>query len=71
MGERFKLFLRLLSAVLGWLLTAYMVYLFFLYLWSTFNYIVPNGAFVLALIFTALVVGYIAWRQFFSSAGEQ
>lgn len=63
--------MRLLSAVLGWLLTAYMVYLFFLYLWSTFNYIVPNGAFVLALIFTALVVGYIAWRQFFSSAGEQ
>jgi len=70
MGERLRLFFRLLSAVFGWLLTAYMVYLFFLYLWSTFNYITPNGAFVLALLFTAIAVGYIAWRQFFTREGE-
>jgi len=71
MGERLRWFLRLLSALLGWLLTAYMVYLFFLYLWSTFNYVVPNGAFILALILTAPLVGFIAWKNFFTPSGEE
>jgi len=64
MGERFKNLLNLVKVILGWIFTAYMVYLFFLYLWSTFNYIVPKASFVLALLFTAPVVGYIGWKYF-------
>ncbi len=62
MFERFKLAWKVFSAALGWLLTAYFVYLFFLYMWSTFEYIFPKGAFVLALLVTAPVVGYIGWK---------
>jgi len=59
---RFKPIFQTFRAVLGWLFTAYMVYLFFLYLWSTFDRFFPKVGFVLALIITALVVGYFAWK---------
>jgi len=62
MWQRFSAVWKAFSAALGWLLTAYFVYLFFLYLWSTFEYLFPKGAFVLALVITAAVVGYIGWR---------
>ena len=62
MLERVKLVWKVFSAALGWLLTAYFVYLFFLYMWSTFEYIFPKGAFVIALLITALLVGYIGWK---------
>ncbi len=61
MLQRYKLWLSAISALFGWILTAYFVYLFFLYLWSTFEYLFPKGAFVLALVITAMVVGAFGW----------
>ena len=62
MRERYKAIWRAVGAAFNWLLTAYFVYLFFLYMWSTFDYIFPKGAFVIALLVTALLVGYIGWK---------
>ena len=62
MRERYRAVWRVVGTVFNWLLTAYFVYLFFLYMWSTFEYIFPKGAFVIALVITTFLVGYIGWK---------
>ncbi len=57
-------FKRLIGLVINVLIGVYFIYIFFLYLWSTFRYIVPNIAFILALIITASVVGAIGWFKY-------
>ena len=57
MGGKFKNLKNLLSQVINTLITVYLVYITFLYLWSTFEYVAPKWALVLALIVTALGVG--------------
>ncbi len=68
MRENLRSFLKFFQTLLGWLLTAYMVYLFFLYLWSTFDYLFPKASFVVSLLITAVVVGYLGWRYIPSGA---
>jgi hypothetical protein len=71
MFERYKIWFSVISLFFGWLLTAYFVYLFFLYLWSTFEYFFPKAAFFLALVITALVIGAFGWYYFFFRKGEE
>ena len=70
MLQRYKAYFQILKAVLGWILTAYMVYLFFLYLWSTFDRLLPKGGFILAFVITAVVVGYFGWKYIPTREGE-
>jgi len=66
MDSRIDFFKKLLSLVVNALIAVYFIYIFFLYLWSTFRYIVPNMAFILALLITASVVGVIGWFKYSS-----
>ncbi|RTZ58603.1 MAG: hypothetical protein DSZ31_05535 [Gammaproteobacteria bacterium] len=68
MKGNLKSFLKFFQTLLGWLFTAYIVYLFFLYLWSTFEYIFPKASFVVSLLITAMVVGYLGWKYIPSGA---
>ena len=63
MGGKFQNLKHLLSQVINTLITVYLVYIAFLYLWSTFEYITPKGAFILALIITFLGIGAFFWFQ--------
>ncbi len=73
MGERYKPLIYVFRKILEWLLSAYVFYILFLFLWSTFDKLIPKGVlgFVLALVITALFVGLYGWFQFFYQKGEK
>jgi hypothetical protein len=71
MFERYKVWLSVFSTLFGWLFTAYFIYLFFLYLWSTFEYLFPKASFFLALVITSMAVGALGWYYFFFRKGEE
>lgn len=71
MFDRYRPVLETIRAALGWLLTAYLVYLFFLYLWSTFERFFSKGVgFILALIITAALIGYLGWKYIPTRKGD-
>ncbi len=63
MRERLEFIKELLKEILNVLLTVYLAYLFFLYLWSTFDYLIPKLDFVLALLITAATLGFWFWQN--------
>jgi len=62
--------LKFLQTFLRLVFTAYIVYLFFLYLWSTFDYLFPKVSFVVSLLITAVVVGYLG-RKYIPSRAKR
>jgi len=65
MKEKIFFLKRIALEILNFLFVVYIIYIVFLYLWSTFEYIVPKAAFILALILTTLVVGAYGWYKYY------
>ncbi|NPB05133.1 MAG: hypothetical protein GXO08_01990 [Aquificae bacterium] len=62
---------ELLKRVFNALVAVYLLYLFFLYAWSTFDYLVPRLSFVLAVLVTAVLTGFLGWYYYPKIIGKE
>jgi hypothetical protein len=70
MGDIIALLWGIVSVLLEFLTTLYLLYIFLLFVWSTLSYFLPFGSFAVSLIITVAVAIYLGYRWMLGFFGE-